>query len=399
MPERTGVWIIGARGGVATTAIVGALALRSGKTQSYGLITETDLCDKVPFPRWDQLVFGGHDIRSESLNDSARQIYHDTNTLGYELLTELADDLDAVDEELRPGVLYQSGRAIESLAAGDSVTTQPAAKCVAQIRADLDSFRERHQLQRVVVVNLSSTEPTVPNHPDHATAAGIEKLLAADAREALIASSLYAWAAAEAGCAYINFTPSPGALLPGIAEKFASSGLPFMGSDGKTGETLVKSALAPMFKYRNLRILAWQGYNMLGDRDGQVLASEQNCDTKVSSKDQMLRSYLGYPVDSQVRIDYVPSLNDLKTAWDFIHFEGFLGYKMSLQFTWQGCDAILAAPLVLDMVRLSALALSREERGAMKQMAVFFKQPHDTTEHDLHQQFHALAEYLHNAKE
>lgn len=397
MPQRTGVWIIGARGGVATTAIVGALALRSGKTGSFGLITETDLCDGVPFPGWDDLVFGGHDIRPQTLNESAQQIYRETNTLRYELLAELESDIDAVEGELRPGVLYQSGRAIEALAESPP-PTRSATECVDQVRTDLTEFRDRHQLQRVVVINLSSTEPTLPAHADHATPDGIELLIAADDRTALIASSLYAWAAAEAGCAYLNFTPSPGALLPGIAEKFAQAGLPFMGSDGKTGETLVKSALAPMFKYRNLKILAWQGYNMLGDRDGQVLASEQNCDTKVSSKDQLLRSYLGYPVDSQVRIDYVPSLNDLKTAWDFIHFEGFLGYKMSLQFTWQGCDAILAAPLVLDMVRLMALALSRKESGPLKHMAVFFKQPHGTTEHDLHRQFHSLAEYLHHAK-
>ena len=398
MPERTGVWIIGARGGVATTAIVGALALASKKTTSFGLITETELCDGVPFPAWDELVFGGHDIRTQSLNDGAQQIYRDTNTLRYELLEELKTKLDETDANLRPGVLYQSGTAIEAIADG-APNDRTAAECVARIVDDLHQFRSEHSLGRVVVINLSSTEPTIAAHADHATAAGIEKLIENDDRSALIASSLYAWAAATAGCAYINFTPSPGALLPGITEKFASAGLPFMGSDGKTGETLVKSALAPMFKYRNLRILAWQGYNMLGDRDGEVLASEQNCDTKVSSKDQMLRAYLGYPVDSQVRIDYVPSLSDLKTAMDFIHFEGFLGYKMSLQFTWQGCDAILAAPLVLDMVRLTALAQSRGESGALTHMAVFFKQPHGTGEHDLHQQFHALAEYLEECRE
>jgi myo-inositol-1-phosphate synthase len=182
--------------------------------------------------------------------------------------------------------------------------------------------------------------------------------------------------------------------VPAIRELFAESGAPYMGSDGKTGETLVKSALAPMFKYRDLRVLTWQGYNILGDRDGRVLADRSNKRAKVASKDALLPSILGYPLHTHVGIDFVPSLDDLKTAWDFIHFEGFLGFRMALQFIWQGCDSILAAPLVLDMVRFADLAARRGESGSMPHLACFFKQPVGVGEHDLHHQWHLLVEYL-----
>jgi myo-inositol-1-phosphate synthase len=167
-----------------------------------------------------------------------------------------------------------------------------------------------------------------------------------------------------------------------------------MGNDGKTGETLVKSALAPMFKYRNLRVLSWQGYNMLGDRDGKILSHPDNLTSKLESKDSVLQNILGYPVHTKVRIDYVESLHDLKTAWDFVHFQGFLGHKMTMQFTWQGCDAILAAPLVLDMVRLTELAMRRGEGGPMTQLAPYFKSPIGAGEHDLHRQYHAMMDYF-----
>ena len=199
---------------------------------------------------------------------------------------------------------------------------------------------------------------------------------------------------ARAGCGYVNFTPSPGAILPGLVETLEHSGVPFIGSDGKTGETLVKSALAPLFKYRNLRVLSWQGYNLLGDRDGEVLATDENKRTKVRSKDNLLHEFLGYPLQSTVEIDYVPSLDDFKTAWDFIHFQGFLDVKMSMEFTWHGCDSVLAAPLVLDLVRLTALAQDRGESGVLRHLAIFFKNPLGSVSHDLHDQYHRLMDYV-----
>jgi myo-inositol-1-phosphate synthase len=152
-----------------------------------------------------------------------------------------------------------------------------------------------------------------------------------------------------------------------------------------------------MFKYRDLQVLSWVGYNLLGDRDGRVLAHADNLATKVRSKDSVLASILGYPVHTHVGIDFVESLHDLKTAWDFIHFQGFLDHKMTMQFTWQGCDAILAAPLVLDMVRLAELAMRRGEGGPMSHLAPYFKSPIGVHAQDLHSQFHAMMDYLRRA--
>ncbi|MGE3165572.1 MAG: inositol-3-phosphate synthase [Planctomycetota bacterium] len=393
MSRRVGVWLLGGKGGVATTVIVGALALERGLCGAHGLLTETTLCDGVPLPSWSDLVFGGHDIRSDTVEQSAEQTRSDANTISAELLDAIRSPLRAIEDDFRPGFVYSSGAAIDSLAP-NALRPASAAAAVERTTRDLEEFKTRHGLDHAIVVNLTSTEPAVPPHPDHGSEEGMTRLVARDDRGHLIASSLYALAAARARCAFINFTPSPGALLPGVAETLSNAGVPFMGSDGKTGETLVKAALAPLFKYRNLRVLSWQGYNMLGDRDGQVLASEENRHTKVQSKDQLLHEYLGYPLHTRVNIDYVPSLGDLKTAWDFIHFQGFLGFKMSLQFTWQGCDSILAAPLVLDMVRFASLALTRREAGPMHHLGVFFKSPFGDHSHDLHAQFHRLSRYL-----
>ena len=396
---RTGVWIIGARGGVATTMLTGAIALRHGLTATTGLITSTELFEGVPLAEPGELVFGGHDIRTTPLAECAAEISRANLTIHPQLLDRIAPDLDEIDKNLRTGITFRSGAAIESLpgVASDANVDHPG-EALARIEHDLNEFQETHQIDRLVVVNLASTEPPLPDHPAHASAEKLEAALAAGESEAFIASTLYALAAARVGAAFLNFTPSPGALLPAVAEALEAAGSPFMGSDGKTGETLVKSALAPMFRYRNLRVLSWQGYNMLGDRDGEVLAHQENKATKIESKDQLLHDYLGYPLHSKVAIDYVPSLDDMKTAWDFIHFEGFLGVKMSLQFTWQGCDSILAAPLVIDLVRLLDLAKKTGGAGVQPHLALFFKSPHNGTEHDLHRQFHRLVEYLATAR-
>jgi myo-inositol-1-phosphate synthase len=171
-------------------------------------------------------------------------------------------------------------------------------------------------------------------------------------------------------------------------------GVPVMGSDGKTGETLVKSVLAPMFAMRNLKVLSWEGFNILGNQDGKVLKSPENKESKIQSKDHLLPKILGYTPHSSVHINYVPSLDDQKTAWDFIHFEGFLETKMSLQFIWQGFDSILAAPLVLDLIRLTDKALERGESGTMPHLYCFFKSPLDEDSHDLVSQFKKLLQYV-----
>lgn len=391
---RLGVWLFGAYGGLATTVVVGARALARGKAAPTGLATELPVAAGIPWQPFAGMVFGGHELRRGDYATSAAEIHEQTGTLPPDLVRALRTDLAAASANVRSGVLPNAGRTIERLAGRTSSRRQPLRAALAQVERDIRAFQRRHRLDRVVCVNLTSTEPPLRPHKAHRSLVALERAIAANDHSAVRPSALYALAAARLRLPFVHFTPSESALLPAIRQAFDAHGTPWMGRDGKTGETLVKSALAPMFAYRNLRVLTWQGYNILGDRDGRVLADTANKRTKVATKDALLPSILGYPLHTHVGIDFVPSLHDLKTAWDFVHFEGFLGFRMALQFIWQGCDAILAAPLVLDLVRFADLAQRRGERGPMTHLASYFKQPVGVAEHDLHRQWQRLVAYL-----
>ncbi|MHC4943394.1 MAG: inositol-3-phosphate synthase [Planctomycetota bacterium] len=393
--DKTGVWIFGAKGGLATTVMVGARAIAKGLTSACGLVTEKEDLAGLNLAEMDALVFGGHEIRSISLYDSAYEIYKETGSINFEILHKLQAEIEAMGEEINPGLCINGGHAVEKIA-DEAFIFKPASlrDAVIRIEEDIESFRKRNDLGCVIAVNLASTEPILEPSDALADLDGLERIIDENRRDEVRSSLLYAYAAIKGGCAYINFTPSNAALVPAIEALAKEHRVPYMGSDGKTGETLVKSALAPMFKYRNLKVLSWQGYNILGDRDGLILSDEDHRAAKVRSKDHLLSKILGYPLHTHVGIDFVDSLKDLKTAWDFIHFKGFMDFKMSMQFIWQGCDAILAAPLVLDMVRFADYALRKKEWGPMIQLSSFFKSPLGVEEHDLHFQFHALLDYL-----
>jgi myo-inositol-1-phosphate synthase len=391
--------LFGAYGGLATTVVVGARAIAKGRAAPHGLLTATDLCKGVPLAPFDAMVFGGHEVRDSDFVAAATEIHENGGSIPWPLLEHLRADLRALSKNVRPGVLVNAGPGITRVVGARKPGRRSLRAQVEQLQRDLREFQQRHELDRVVCVNLTSTEPPLKPGPAHRTLAAFERAIDGNDERSVRSSSLYAYAAAKLGLPFVNFTPSNGALIPAVRELFERNGAPYMGADGKSGETLVKSALAPMFKYRNLRVLTWQGYNILGDRDGAVLADRANKSAKVATKDGLLPQILGYPLHTHVGIDYVPSLHDHKTAWDFIHFEGFLGHRMVMQFIWQGCDAILAAPLVLDMVRFADLAAQNGERGPMHHLACFFKQPLDSKEHDLHVQWHALADYVARAAE
>jgi myo-inositol-1-phosphate synthase len=250
------------------------------------------------------------------------------------------------------------------------------------------------------VVNVASTEPPSADSKGIAlptTWAALEPLLdRADCP--LPASSLYAIAAFEAGGSYINFTPSLGAAPAAIDELARLRGCCHAGCDGKTGETLLKSVLAPMFAARNLRVMSWVGHNIFGNLDGRVLDDPANKRAKLESKDRLLGEILGYKPQTHISIEFIESLGDWKTAWDHIHFAGFLGTPMTLQFTWQGCDSVLAAPLVIDLVRLTELAMCRGQKGLLKFLASFFKSPLGVGEHSFVLQYQMLQQWLEEAQ-
>ncbi|SHN00371.1 inositol-3-phosphate synthase [Actinacidiphila paucisporea] len=370
---RLGVWIIGARGSVATTVVVGAAAVAAGLAPPVGCVTELpDFRDAGLTPLGD-LVFGGCDITGIPLAKRAEQLVA-AGVVPADLPASLQRALAAADREIRPGVGAAAG----------SQAPQAAA-----IAGQLADFRERHGLDRVVVVNLASTAPQPDPHPAFTDLAALRAALAGP-DPVLPPHALYAYAALGAGCGYVDFTPSGAMRLPALDELARSIGVPYTGNDGKTGETLVRSALAPMFAHRALRVRAWFGTNLLGGGDGATLADPSAAASKNASKARSLTELLPDPVEGQVHIDEVPALGDWKTAWDHIAFDGFLGVRMTMQFTWQGCDSALAAPLVLDLVRLLGRAMARGAVGVQPQFAFFFKDPMGAREHRLVPQYERL---------
>ncbi|MBI3096876.1 MAG: inositol-3-phosphate synthase [Planctomycetes bacterium] len=401
MPSKPlGVWLIGAGGGVATTVLVGVEALKAGLTAHSGLVTDLEPFHGLDLAGLDDLVFGGHEVRQIDCLRAAKELRNAAGFLSSEMLAAAQPALEATSSRLRPGILCGSSGIVEGFADLPGVSRGPSLRAMSdRVVSDLRAFQSSTDARTVVVVNLASTEPAGPFPPEAATREGFERLLDADRRPDVTASMLYAYAAISCGFPFVNFTPAWGAAVPGIDQLARERGVPHCGRDGKTGETLVKSVLAPLFLARNLKVLAWTGHNLLGNRDGQVLEDPSAKAAKVADKDAVLRSILrDDDAHTHVRIDYVPSLDDWKTAWDFIQFQGFLDTRMSLQFIWQGCDSVLAAPLVLDLVRLANLAQRRGEAGPMLHAACFFKHPIGVEEHDFSRQFAQLSRYAEQAR-
>lgn len=392
--RKTGVWLIGARGSIATTVLVGSMLMRKGLAGTTGMVTALPMFDGLRLAPVETMEFGGWDVRDEGIFDAACAMARETRVFDRELLQAVKSELDDIEQSLLPGTVMNCGEAIERLASPECPPSESLPAVVRRLRSDLNHFRNARSLDTVVVINLASTEPSFEMCLEHTEPVVFEACLRENRVDVARASALYAWAAVEEGCPYINFTPSNSALTPALVKRAEERSVPVMGSDGKTGETLVKAALAPMFLCRNLEVMSWEGFNLLGNLDGRVLDNPENKAAKISTKDGVLANILGYTPHSKVHIEYVPSLDDQKTAWDFIHFRGFLDTKMSLQFVWQGFDSILAAPLVLDLARLAELAKRRGEYGLMPHLASFFKAPVGVGDHRLHEQFAMLQRYV-----
>lgn len=400
MKRRVGIWIIGAYGNVATCAIAGAAAIARGLLDTTGLVTEAPFLAGLPLVPLADLVFGGHDVREGTLVRSAKEFGDRNGLLTPELRRAIAADLRRADKEIRPGVLVNATDAVVAMARAELKKPERLAAAITRLQRDLRSFRDRNRLDDVIVVNLSSTESTPGAVPALRSLAEFRRAVAKDRAAGIPSSVVYAFAAIDAGFPFVDFTPAAAAGTPLLAELSRACGVPCMGRDGKTGETLVKTVLAPLFLARNLPVMSWEGFNMLGNRDGEVLRDAGALASKVRDKDEALRRILGTDTThSRVRIDYVPSLDDWKQAYDFIHFKGFLGARMQMHFLWQGCDSALAAPLVLDLARLADLAHRRGESGSLPQTACFFKTPLGVAEQDFAKQMDLLARYAAQVRE
>ena len=391
---RTGVWLIGAQGSLASTVVVGARAIARGLAGRGALVTELPELAGLPLVRFEDLVFGGWDVAPTGLVARATAMEMEDRALPPGLVATLESDLREVERRVRPGFLDGGGPATRALASQRFVGKRESLMVVAQrLGGDLDRFRSEHALDTVIVVNLASTEAPIPLGPEHQRLESFRRLLQGNRRPRVTPSMVYAYVALERGFPYVNFTPSLGVSPPALQELGQKHHVPFFGSDGKTGETLMKTVLAPLFRYRNLEVMSWEGFNILGGGDGRVLDDPRHKRSKVRSKAGVLASSLGYTPHSRVAIEYVPSMGNWKTAWDYIHFRGFLGTKMTAQFIWEGCDSILAAPLVLDLVRLTEFAHRQGEAGPMTHLACFFKDPMGVPIHAFTEQFRMLEDY------
>jgi myo-inositol-1-phosphate synthase len=384
---------------VGTTVALGLSALSRQWTDSTSLVTTLPLFADMDLDEPAQFVVGGHEIREATFRQTARELRQRSNVFDPDLIAACDEQLAEWEANIRPGTVLGSGSTIARLADRPQVSrAETAREAIEQISRDLVAFREKNRLDQVVVINISSTEPPFEIGEIHTSLQRLNTAL--DRRSTVLpASSLYAFAALDLGLAYINFTPSLGATIPALEEQALARKTVLGGKDGKTGETLLKTVLAPMFACRNWQILSWVGHNIFGNRDGLVLDDPANKSSKIKTKDQVISSIIGYKPQTHVSIEYIESLDDWKTAWNHIHFKGFLGTRMIMQVIWQGCDSLLAGPLVIDLARLALLAQRRGETGVLTHLACFFKNPQGVQEHDFFKQFAMLEQYVACAKE
>src|SRR5262245_49506972 len=257
--RRVGLWFIGAWGGVASTAALGLSALSRKLAANTALVTAGPLFDGIDLDEPAQFVVGGADLRRTSYWQAIQELHDRSNLFDAALIECCKSDLDAWDTNVRPGTVQGAGSTIARLAElPEAQRLDTPKQIIERIQNDLREFKTRHNLDQVVGLNVASTEP--PFDPDERfqTVVDFRAILEKKATD-IPASALYAWAVLDLGWPFVNFTPSLGASFPAALDLAQEKKAITCGKDGKTGETLMKSVLAPMFAMRNLKILSWVG--------------------------------------------------------------------------------------------------------------------------------------------
>ncbi len=367
--SRLGVCIVGAGGAVASTAIAGVALMKRGLAPRIGMVTETEVGQRLACVPLESLVFGGWDLRGADIYEAALR----ERIVPEHLLRQVEPELRAIKPW--PGVV--SSKFLKTAAGNHIVAARNQREELELLSRDVKEFKAAHKLDRVIIVNLTSTEKYAEVSDVHKSVAAFEAgLNRSDERISPAMKFLYL--ACKLGAPHINFTPSL-TKIPALETLAQNSGIPIAGEDGKTGQTFLKTALAPAFRVRQLQVEGWFSANILGNNDGKVLDDPESNKTKVASKLSVLDDILGYPVsDHQVHIAYYRPRGDEKEAWDSIDLVGFLGEQMQLKINFLCKDSILAAPLVLDLVRLLDVAQRSGARGIQHQLSMFFKAPYHT---------------------
>lgn len=406
---KLGVLIVGVGGAVSTTLISGVLSVRKGLSQPVGSITqmatikmqngkEMPVKEIVPIADLNDIVFGGWDIFPENAYQAA--VYA-------EVLK--AKDLEPIRTELETIVPMKAAfdhNYAKRLNGTFIKDTKTRWDMVEQLRADIRNFKEQNQCDRLVVLWAASTEIFIAPSAEHQSLQALEKAMKENNTAVIPPSMCYAYAAIAEGCPFIMGAPNLCVDIPAIWEFSDKMNVPIAGKDFKSGQTLMKTVLAPMFKTRMLGVSGWFSTNILGNRDGEVLDQPENFKTKEVSKLSVIEQIFEpekYPqlygnLYHKVRINYYPPRRDNKEAWDNIDIFGWMGYPMEIKVNFLCRDSILAAPIALDLVLFSDLAARAGMKGIQTWLSFFCKSPmHDNEHqpvHDLFQQWRMLKQTI-----
>ena len=387
-------------GAVSTTFIAGVQAVRKGLALPIGSLTQMGtvrlgkrtegrspkIKEIVPLVELDKLVFGGWDIFEENCYAAAK-------TAGV-LETPLLDQVRSELEAIRPWPAVFDSRYVKRLDGPNVKKGRNKRELAEQVVEDIRQFKKAQKLDRLVMIWCGSTEVYMTQTPAHASLEAFEKAL--EANDPQIPSSMvYAYAAIREGIPYANAAPNLTADIPALLSLASTTKAPVAGKDLKTGQTLIKTIIAPGLKARLLGVAGWYSTNILGNRDGEVLDDPESFKTKEESKksvlDYILQPHL-YPelyehLCHVVRINYYPPRGDNKEGWDNVDLVGWLGYPMQLKINFLCRDSILAAPIVLDLVLFLDLAKRAGLSGIQEWLSFYFKSPMHAPglypEHDL----------------
>ena len=396
---RLGILLAGL-GAVSTTFIAGVIAIRKGLAAPTGSVTQmgtvrlgkrTDgrtplIKDFVPLASLDDLVFGGWDI----FEDNCYQSASNAEVLKPELLEQVRPELEAISPW--PAVFDQ--HYVKKLDGPNVKTAKNKRELAEQVVADIRRFKSEQKVDRLVLVWCGSTEIFMEESSVHASLDAFEKGLE-ESDPAIPSSMIYAYAAIKEGIPYANAAPNLSADVPALEQLALKTGSPLAGKDLKTGQTLMKTMIAPGLKARLLGVEGWYSTNILGNRDGEVLDDPESFKTKEESKKSVLDHILQpelYPtlysdLHHVVRINYYPPRGDNKEGWDNIDLVGWLDYPMQLKVNFLCRDSILAAPIVLDVALFLDLAQRAGMSGIQEWLSFYFKSPIHSREvypeHDL----------------
>jgi myo-inositol-1-phosphate synthase len=388
-------------GAVSTTFIAGVEAVRKGIAAPIGSLTQMGTIrlgkrtenrvpkvkDFVPLADLKDIVFGGWDIFSDNCYDSALN----AGVLDKTLLDQIKPELQSV----RPWEAAFDQKYVKKLSGKNVKTGNTKWDWMEGVRKDIQDFKREHSLERMAMVWCGSTEVFMkPDDPAYNDLAAFEKAMKEN-HPAIAPSMLYAYAAIAEGVPYANGAPNLSVDFPAMIDFAKKHGVPICGKDFKTGQTLMKTILAPGLKARYLGLSGWFSTNILGNRDGEVLDDPESFKTKEVSKLGVLEYILQpslYPelygnMYHKVRINYYPPRGDNKEGWDNIDIFGWLGYPMQIKVDFLCRDSILAAPIVLDLVLFLDLASRAGMKGIQEWLSFYFKSPITASgvypEHDL----------------